>query len=468
MQYLRPDSDINVGIWSTAPLYAKIDEVTYSDADEIISTANSTGSGEVGLSNATDPNLGTGHVVRFRAHKTAGSPPKTVNLVVSLIQGTTIIQSYTIANLAEVYTAYSFTLTEANANSITNYNDLRLRFEITDHGGGAKQAFVSWAELEIPDAVTGTEFQQAVAGALTPAGGTVKQGQVLKIGSFSAEGAISKSVTIDTAGTFQAQGVTTKDTVLTFGSSVSFAGIVQTAKVFLKDLVGLLGFSGSTGKTPKVTVSGSLTPQAQTTKQTATAKQGNLNFTGTVESIKTFLANLVGSISFEGITATSLAQNLAQAVGGVLGLSGEASKQTSTSFEGFIGFAGAVSKYIVKYVQGAANFTSQIETQVIVVYFQAVAGAILFQGQVDKRINKIMTGSITFARTFGKKVGKLIAGAINYIGTALGFVKVNSDIVNMYVVEKEDRTYIILKKDNVSLVVTEDRIYKVESEKRHG
>ncbi len=64
-QFARPDSDVTVDAWGTAPLWSKIDEVTPSDADSISSFdfPPAIHECEVGLSNVTDPTSSTGHIM---------------------------------------------------------------------------------------------------------------------------------------------------------------------------------------------------------------------------------------------------------------------------------------------------------------------------------------------------------------------------------------------------------------------
>jgi hypothetical protein len=95
-----------------------LDEATASDVDYIGTTTASTA--EIALGDGLDPLSSAGHVVRFRA-KGVGT------LLVSLYQGTTLIASYT-PTLTGAFQTFSFTLSGAEADSITNYGDLRLKF----------------------------------------------------------------------------------------------------------------------------------------------------------------------------------------------------------------------------------------------------------------------------------------------------------------------------------------------------
>jgi len=143
-QFARPDSDISAGSWATAPLYAKIDEVTYSDADYISVTSNAN-TCELGLSTVTDPVSSASHIVRFRSRKALQG----TSVTVTLMDGATTIRSFAQA-LGNTSTAYSFTLTSGEADNIGDYSDLRLK--LTSAIGRVGSVFISWAELEVPDA----------------------------------------------------------------------------------------------------------------------------------------------------------------------------------------------------------------------------------------------------------------------------------------------------------------------------
>lgn len=152
-QYGRPDSDVSFdACWSGTYLY--IDEETYSDSDYLTCDMATNGDAEVGLSNVTDPASGSGHTVRFRAWQ-----QNTVNqrtLQVELLQGSTVISTYSAFNLPTSATSYSWTLTSTEADNITDYTDLRLRFtaggNVDPPGKNQAAVYVSWAELEVPDA----------------------------------------------------------------------------------------------------------------------------------------------------------------------------------------------------------------------------------------------------------------------------------------------------------------------------
>lgn len=154
-QYARPDSDIQQTNWSGG--YGTIDETTYNDADYITGSSSANGTAIYGLSNVTDPEVGTGHVVRFRAWQQDKTHQRTLSAY--LYQGDTKISEHgsnPITLVKGTQTAYSWTLSEAEANNIADYTDLRIWFtsggEVGTPAVSRSAVYVSWAELEVPGA----------------------------------------------------------------------------------------------------------------------------------------------------------------------------------------------------------------------------------------------------------------------------------------------------------------------------
>lgn len=131
--YERPSGTISAGSWTpvgAGTLWEAIDETTAVDSDYIVSSS-SPGSPdicEVALSNVANPGVDTGHIVRYRFQKdTVGGD--TINLTVRLVEGTTVIASWTESNIGATATDAIHELTTGEASAITDYTDLRLRFE---------------------------------------------------------------------------------------------------------------------------------------------------------------------------------------------------------------------------------------------------------------------------------------------------------------------------------------------------
>jgi hypothetical protein len=152
-QYARPSGDLDDGLWvdtyggdSDGILYEEIDEITPGDSDYItndgvLSTC------KIYLSAVSEPGVRTGHIMRFRTRCTVATA-----LTVYLYQGTsTFIASYYWSSLPASFETKTYTLTEAQANNITDYGDLRVWFS-----GPlvSSQLDVSWFEFEVPDSFT--------------------------------------------------------------------------------------------------------------------------------------------------------------------------------------------------------------------------------------------------------------------------------------------------------------------------
>lgn len=129
----RPDSDVSIGNWTddgggTTDLWATIDEEIPSTTDFIRSEPDPASPDiiEVGLSDVSDPASSVGHEVRYRYRKIDTGA---INLTVRLMQGVTEIASWTHTNLSPTWSTATQVLSAAEADSITDYTDLRLKFE---------------------------------------------------------------------------------------------------------------------------------------------------------------------------------------------------------------------------------------------------------------------------------------------------------------------------------------------------
>lgn len=165
VQFARPDSDItNDNAWDDpAPggdndniLYDEIDELARSDADYTTSgpidlLLDPSETWEVGLSDVTDPQTSTAHIVRYVFKKDSSGNPQ-IDLTVTLLQGTTTIASWIENNINQNFRLSTQTLSAAEADSITDYSNLRLRFVAAIDGVslGSHNAIISWATLTVP------------------------------------------------------------------------------------------------------------------------------------------------------------------------------------------------------------------------------------------------------------------------------------------------------------------------------
>lgn len=120
-----PTSTVSAGSWSptnAATLHEAIDETPASDAD-YISTNVAADVCTVAISSLTDPASSTGHVVRYRLRGDGAS-----GITVALMQGASVVASWTHDPAPSSFTTFVQTLSGAEADSITDYGALRLRF----------------------------------------------------------------------------------------------------------------------------------------------------------------------------------------------------------------------------------------------------------------------------------------------------------------------------------------------------
>ncbi len=140
--YARPASTIGGGSFKpsdgTSPLHTLIDEVTPDDSDYIYGSSSPA---SFNLAPLPDPGLHTGHVLAFRAWSTGGW------IAVSLERNSddvAVAAKIFPGNGALTPTTYELALTEAEAENILDYGDLRISLQ-----GLIGTTYFSWAELRI-------------------------------------------------------------------------------------------------------------------------------------------------------------------------------------------------------------------------------------------------------------------------------------------------------------------------------
>lgn len=140
-QFGRPSTDTTRDNWeeddgTTVDIWDQIDEAVADDADFIRTVLTPTNDVYVTkLTSVEDPLSSTGHIVRFRYGKEAAGGDQ-IDLTIQLRQGyvsegvpgTLIATVATLTNIGVVWNASSYTLSGAEADAITNYADLFLRF----------------------------------------------------------------------------------------------------------------------------------------------------------------------------------------------------------------------------------------------------------------------------------------------------------------------------------------------------
>lgn len=162
-QFLCPDGNITQTNFTNG--FAEIDETTASDADFAYSANNTTATLEVSLTNPSVPtyiaNVSNNCTLRYRiARVNGGVVSNTGNDVTVTASIRTIAEAVatdTAKSTSGTWTTYTLAFTRSG--SLASWTDLRIRFVTSASGAGnnARGAAISWAEVEVPDAVT-TKF----------------------------------------------------------------------------------------------------------------------------------------------------------------------------------------------------------------------------------------------------------------------------------------------------------------------
>jgi hypothetical protein len=140
-QLAEPIADSSIGSYTdqaggTTNIYTTIDEGSASpnDADYIKSPLAPASSPYVAkVTSLSDPLSSSGHIIRARLAKDAAGGAQ-IDATVQLRQGYvsegtpgTLIATLTQANVTDTFTTYSYTLSGAEADAITDYTSLYLR-----------------------------------------------------------------------------------------------------------------------------------------------------------------------------------------------------------------------------------------------------------------------------------------------------------------------------------------------------
>lgn len=143
-QYIRPDADAIDGNWTTdtgsTTLFSSIDETVADDNDFIISSNNP--NHDICKIRLSDPGAMSMQpcTVRYRYGK-RGEASFSLDLTVSLLQGVTVIASWTHTDVGTTFVLAEQLLTTPQFNAITDFTDLFLQFDPVS--GAPGNAFVA-------------------------------------------------------------------------------------------------------------------------------------------------------------------------------------------------------------------------------------------------------------------------------------------------------------------------------------
>jgi len=157
-QYGRPNSDIeNPGGWSAEPLWEKLDEEPFDDLDYIESPKSASGASfTLALSPLIDPEIHSDHTIRIRAKVGVAGIFR-----YEWMQGDVVIKDSGEVALGTGTNEHNMLLSEAEAESISDYGAFRVRVTAVTTQKNQRQN-VSWIRVDVPDVPGGLDLVKVI------------------------------------------------------------------------------------------------------------------------------------------------------------------------------------------------------------------------------------------------------------------------------------------------------------------
>ena len=152
-QISKPDADITDGGWirsdngTNTNLYQLVSDGTTTYIYD--SSFGSPSPCTLGLENLTDPSSASDHTISVSGRYQSSSS----NIIFQLFEGATFRGGAT-GTLTNSFANYSYTLTSAEADAISDYTNLRIKLSASQ---GFSQVQISHAQFSVPDAGGGVE-----------------------------------------------------------------------------------------------------------------------------------------------------------------------------------------------------------------------------------------------------------------------------------------------------------------------
>jgi hypothetical protein len=141
-QVSRPFADVLTGNWKPVPVYTEINELNADDSTLVTSSAVAGDSFEVSLSPLAMPEQFAPQNLSVRLRKTSPSPGRAT---ITLLQGSAPV-AYRIVVPTQTFTTYTFSLTTAEMNNITNLAALNLQVR---SGFATAPGCATWAVVPV-------------------------------------------------------------------------------------------------------------------------------------------------------------------------------------------------------------------------------------------------------------------------------------------------------------------------------
>lgn len=283
--------------------------------------------------------------------------------------------------------------------------------------------------VSFKEAAGGTQYDQAVSGAVTPSGTLVNSARKVLTGATSQAGVLVNSPRKVLSGVGNSSGTLSLRTNKVLAGALTSSGVVTTIKLAIVNLAGALTSSGALVLRTSKQLAGTLTPDGSLARKIiksftgALTSDGTLNrrttktmagatsTAGVVAAVKTALVNLGGSIVASGTLVLRTSKQMV----GTLTPSGTLVKRISKSMDGATSTAGTLVKRVSKILTGATSSAGNLVTQYIsggIQYLQTVGGAIVASGALALRTSKQFAGTLTPTGVVTKSIRKAFTGAL--------------------------------------------------------
>jgi ethanolamine utilization microcompartment shell protein EutS len=231
-------------------------------------------------------------------------------------------------------------------------------------------------------------YNQNVAGSISPVGVLVKRAAKNVAGSISPVGVLRRSAAKSLAGTITPAGVLTKVAAKVIAGSIAPAGTLTSFKSYLRTLSGSISPAGTVIRQSLKNLAGSLTPSGTLNRQALKVLIGSIAPVGTIATAKSYFRTLTGAVS----------------------LSGSLIRQTVKHIAGTITPGGALIRQALKSLTG--NVTPIGVVTSIKAFLVVLAGSITPNGTLTRSMAKVLAGSITPNSTLLKAALKRLAGSM--------------------------------------------------------
>ncbi len=226
-------------------------------------------------------------------------------------------------------------------------------------------------------------------------------------------GVLSLKTFTGLAGVLSFSGQLLKNIAHKLSAGLTFTGILQTTKVFLKAVGGTLSFASGllTRRTGKNLGAG-LTFTGGLVRRSSHGLAGSLSFSGLL--LKQTFARRAGTLSFSG----SLSRRIFHALLGTLSFSGTLLRSISHQTAGNLSFSGNLVRRVGKFLIGALSFVGDLVTQKLTnVFHQAVEGTLTFAGTLRRSTSsRGLIGTLTFSGSLLRSIAHRMTGSLSFSG----------------------------------------------------